>query len=46
MDNRVETPWWRTRWRIVLVCFLAIGAFILITEHTAHGLGVLPWLLR
>jgi Protein of unknown function (DUF2933) len=29
----------------VLLGFLAIGAFFLITEHTAHLLGFLPYLL-
>jgi len=33
------------RANLVLVTFLAIAAFFLITEHTAHVLGVLPWLL-
>ena len=34
-----------SRWNIGLVVFLAIGAFYLITEHTAHLFGVLPFLL-
>jgi hypothetical protein len=29
----------------VLIAFLAIGAFYLVTEHTAHLFGVLPYLL-
>ena len=29
----------------VLWAFLGIAAFFLITEHTAHFLGALPWLL-
>lgn len=33
----------KTTW--VLLGFLAIGAFFLITEHTAHVLGALPFLL-
>lgn len=37
--------WLRSRSGIVLVVFLAIAAFFLITEHTAHLLGVLPFLL-
>ena len=38
--------WFRSRtttW--VLLGFLAIGAFFLITEHTAHLLGFLPFAL-
>lgn len=30
---------------IALVGFLAVGAFYLITEHRAHLLGWLPWLI-
>ena len=30
---------------MVLVGFLAIAAFFLITEHAAHLFGMLPWLL-
>jgi hypothetical protein len=37
--------WFRSRTGIVLLVFLAIAAFFLITEHTAHVLGVLPFLL-
>ena len=38
---REHRPW--TNW--ILIGFLAIAAFFLITEHTAHVLGVLPYLL-
>ena len=31
--------------RIVLLGFLAIAAFFLITEHRAHVLGALPYVL-
>jgi hypothetical protein len=30
---------------LVLVGFLAIAGFFLVTEHTAHVFGVLPYLL-
>ena len=33
----------RSRW--VLYGFLAIGGFLLFTEHRAHALGLLPYLL-
>lgn len=33
------------RANIVLVGFLAIGGFFLVTEHRAHLIPVLPWLL-
>lgn len=32
-------------WKIVLVLFLAIAAYFLVTEHNAHVVSVLPWLL-
>lgn len=37
--------WFRSRSRPVLLAFLAIAGFLLITEHTAHVLGILPYLL-
>lgn len=37
-----EQPSW-TNW--ILIAFLAIAAFFLITEHTAHLLGALPYLI-
>jgi hypothetical protein len=30
---------------LVLLGFLVIGGFFLVTEHSAHLFGVLPWLL-
>jgi hypothetical protein len=38
-------PWWRTPSSVVLCGFLLIAAFYLLTEHTAHVFGVLPFLL-
>ena len=35
----------QSRWRPVLLGFLIIAGFLLITEHTAHFFGVLPFLL-
>ena len=37
--------WARSRSGLVLLAFLAIGGFFVITEHTAHFFGVLPYLL-
>jgi hypothetical protein len=45
MDHRTELPWWRQRFWLVLIGFMAIGGFLLLTEHRAHALGVLPFLL-
>jgi Flp pilus assembly protein TadB len=35
----------QTPGRLVLLAFLAIAAFFLITEHWAHLLGALPYVL-
>src|SRR2546421_228802 len=40
-----EQPWWRTPIGIVTCGFLIVVGFFLLTEHTAHVLGALPWLL-
>ena len=37
--------WLRSRTGLVLMAFLAIAAFYLVTEHTAHVFGFLPWAL-
>ena len=40
-----ERHWWQTRGGIALIGFLAIAGFFLVTEHTAHVFGVLPYVL-
>lgn len=35
----------RGRYRIALIGFLAIAGFFLLTEHTAHVLAALPYVL-
>jgi hypothetical protein len=37
--------WIRSRSGVILLAFLAIAAFFVVTEHTAHALGALPYLL-
>ena len=37
--------WLRSKTFWVLIAFLAIAAFFLVTEHTAHFFGVLPFAL-
>ncbi len=39
------SSFWRSRSGIVLLGFLIVIGFFLITEHTAHVLGALPYLL-
>ena len=47
--NMQEQPqqgkWYQSRMTWVLLSFVAIGGFFLVTEHTAHILGALPFLL-
>ncbi len=45
MNEPAQAPWWRTPPGIVLCGFLAVAGFFLLTEHTAHVFGVLPYLL-
>ena len=45
MMSEAKAPWWRLPFRVTLIAFLAIAAFFLVTEHSAHLFGVLPWLL-
>jgi DUF2933 family protein len=44
-DNGDKPGFFACRANIVLIGFLAIAGFYLITEHNAHLLGWLPWLL-
>ncbi|THK36218.1 DUF2933 domain-containing protein [Ensifer sp. MPMI2T] len=36
---------WRSRTAYVLIGFLLIGGFLLLSEHRLHALGYLPYLL-
>ncbi len=45
MTPETDKPWWQRPDRLVLVGFLAIAAYFLVTEHRAHLYGALPWLL-
>jgi hypothetical protein len=44
-ETRSERSWLWSRSGLVLLGFLIIAAFFVLTEHTAHVLGVLPYLL-
>jgi len=37
--------WLRSRTGLALLAFLSIAGFFIVTEHTAHLFGVLPYLL-
>ena len=43
--NRGARSFWRSRYAIGLLVFAAIALFFLLTEHRAHTLGALPYLL-
>lgn len=48
MQDESHPPLWRTRSGVVLIGFLAVAAYFLITEHSAHialAVPYLPWLL-
>jgi hypothetical protein len=38
-------PWWKSVSGLVMCGFLLVAGFYLVTEHTAHLWGVLPFLL-
>ncbi len=40
-----QSKWYQSRLTWVLLGFIAIGGFFLVTEHTAHFFGILPFLL-
>ncbi len=43
--SRQQTSFWKSKTGLVAIAFLAIDAFFLVTEHRAHLLGWLPWLI-
>jgi hypothetical protein len=38
-------PFWKSRSAIALLVFASVALFLLFSEHRAHFLGVLPYLL-
>lgn len=45
MNDTPGQPWWRLPSRVVLCGFLLVAGFFLLTQHTAHVFGALPFLL-
>ena len=43
--NEQSTPWWRGGTKLPFAVFLAIAAYFLWTEHQAHIIEFLPWVL-
>lgn len=44
-DGPPASSWWKTSSGLVMCGFLLVAGFYLLTEHTAHLFGVLPFLL-
>jgi hypothetical protein len=44
-ESRGDRRWTRSRSMLVLLIFLGVAGFFLITEHTAHVFGALPYVL-
>jgi hypothetical protein len=44
-DHQLDTNRFRARRRIALAVFAAAAAYFLLTEHRAHVIQALPWLL-
>jgi hypothetical protein len=45
MNGDVKLPWWRSPTMLPFVVFLAIAGYFLWTEHQAHVIQFLPWIL-
>jgi len=43
--NFSVSPWLRSRTGLIFLAFLGIVTFFLVTEHTAHFFGILPYAL-
>lgn len=44
-NTEEQKSWWFSRQGIIAILFIAVIGFYIITEHTAHFLGVLPFLI-
>ncbi len=44
-DQEQGPSFWSSRGALVLLGFIAIAVFLLVSEHRAHVLGALPFLL-
>lgn len=45
MPDTPQPPWWRSTAALVVLSFLLVGGFLLLTEHRSHVLGIFPYLL-
>lgn len=44
MQPQPSFSFWHGRGTLVLLGFLAVAGYFLVTEHAAHTIAVLPWL--
>lgn len=44
-ENKSSSGFWTSKAGLATIGFLLIGAFLLLSEHRAHALGLLPYLL-
>lgn len=45
IDSHRRVPWWRSRSGVALLGFVAVAGYFLFSEHRAHAVGWLPWLI-
>ena len=45
LRDTAPKSFWRSRYAVGFVVFSAAAAYFLLSEHRAHFLGALPWLL-
>ena len=43
--DTASKSFWRSRYAVGFIVFSAVAAYFLLSEHRAHFLGALPWLL-
>jgi hypothetical protein len=43
--KHTKKAWWRNPSNLTLAVFLAVGGYFLWTEHKAHVIAALPWVL-
>ena len=44
-EQTAAPPFWRSRYAVGLLVFGAVAAYFLLSEHRAHFIGALPYLL-
>jgi len=44
-EHQIKPGFWRSRYALGLIVFGAVAGYFLLTEHLAHTVGALPFLL-